>query len=613
MMNSNQYTLLKKGAFATLGATMLVSTLVSPSQMVNEVLNKQVGEFNAPIVLASETEKPLNIKKIAGYDTGVSAEITDAEDIVKGAAEIISYNKDNQKFYLVNGVNKTIDVVSLSNVATTESLVKESTIDVKADAEVDGFVFGDITSLGVNTEEDVIAIAVQHAAFNEAGKVLVYDYEGALLDSYEVGYQPDALLFNQSGSLIFVANEGEPREGISNEEASVVDPEGSVSVIDTKTKQVTTIKFDNKWGLEKDVIIRNEKEGASVDFEPEYIALNQDETKAYVALQENNAIATIDVATLTVESVKSLGFQDHSVAGLDAARDNTINIETLPILGVKMPDGITTVNIEGQEYILTANEGDASEWGEDLPTEYVNVADFEDHVENIVLGDVFKGMTQEEANEKLEEMLATHDEKGRSIYRKLELLTNMGDDALYTLGGRSFSIYNADTMELVFDSGDDFEQIIANTYPEYFNFDNDAAGEDNVMDRRSTKKGPEPEDVKVGVIDGRIYAFIGIERQGGFMTYDITDPANAQFVEYYCTRDFEDALHKMDSGPEGLTFIDAENSPTNTPLLLVANEVSGTVAINEITPQATQTEEAANPFMNALNELGAILKNKFFN
>ncbi|USK35116.1 choice-of-anchor I family protein [Bacillus sp. F19] len=289
--------------------------------------------------------------------------------------------------------------------------------------------------------------------------------------------------------------------------------------------------------------------------EPEYIALSKDGSKEYVSLQENNAIASIDVATGKVISVKSLGYKDHSLSGneLDAARNDKIEIERLPVLGAYMPDSITQVEIGGISYLVTANEGDATEW-----EEFENIADFSDVKESISLkSNLFKGMSPEEAESAFDKM------KNSGDYDKLEVLTDRGTDAIYTLGGRSFSIWKADTMELVYDSGSDFEKITAQRYPEVFNWSND----DSAFEKRSAKKGPEPEDVKIGMIGNEVFAFVGLERIGGMMAYNISNPESSQFANYINTRDFSKAI-AGDVAHEGLEFVPAEKSPTGRPLVL---------------------------------------------
>jgi hypothetical protein len=159
------------------------------------------------------------------------------------------------------------------------------------------------------------------------------------------------------------------------------------------------------------------------------------------------------------------------------------------------------------------------------------------------------------------------------------------------LGGRSFSIWSSDA-KLVWDSGDQFERYFEKNLPEFFN----ASSTNNTRDDRSDNKGPEPEGVVVSEINGKLYAFIGLERMGGVMVYDVTDPEKPAFVTYTTSRDFKGnpaALTAGDLAPEGILTISAADSPTKLPLLVLANETSGTVALYSIAaPPAPATTEA---------------------
>lgn len=452
-------------------------------------------------------DSSLDVKKIASYSTG----ITDEDG---GVAEIVQYNKDNEKFYVINGKAQTIDVVNMSGLYSTEvqNLQKEKSINIADVVNSDSFQYGDLTSIDINTDKKIIAAAVQDADYTKNGRIVVMNYDGEVQETFEAGVQPDMVKISDDGNFILTADEAEPRQGLENG----VDPEGSVTIVNYDTKEVQQVKFNDTSVIDQDVHIRNNGTTADAvhDLEPEYLALNKDASKAYVTLQENNAVASIDVKTGKVLSVKSLGYKDHSVEGngLDAARNDKIEIKQLPILGAYMPDSIAQTEIGGVEYLLTANEGDATEW-----EEFVNIEDFKKVKDSITLDtSLFKGFTKEEAEAAFQDM------KDSGDYDKLEVLTDRGTDAIYTLGGRSFSIWKADTMELVYDSGSDFEDITAAQYPDVFNWSND----DNVFEKRSAKKGPEPEDVKVGQIGNDLYAFIGLERIGGYMTYNISNPSS---------------------------------------------------------------------------------------
>ncbi|MGK7886093.1 MAG: choice-of-anchor I family protein, partial [Crocosphaera sp.] len=315
------------------------------------------------------------------------------------------------------------------------------------------------------------------------------------------------------------------------------------------------------------------KASASRDFEPEYIAVSPDGDTAFVTLQENNAFAVVDIATAMVTDVLPLGFKDHSLPGngLDASdRDGEINIQNLPVFGMYQPDTIASYKVGEETYYVTANEGDA------------RVRPSDDDVlpePNDEEGDVFneedraKDLTLDPTAFPDAATLQTDEVLGR-----LNVTNTLGDtdgdgdfDELYAFGSRSFSIWNSDG-QLVFDSGDDFEQITAALFPDIFN-----ANRTGGFESRSDNKGPEPEGVTVGMIGDRFYAFIGLERIGGFMTYDVTDPLNPLFIKYVN----DTALG--DLSPEGLLFIPAEDSPNGDSLLVLTNEESGNTSIYSVT------------------------------
>ena len=476
------------------------------------------------------------IEKVASFSTGSSSEDG-------GAAEIVKYNKDNNKFYVINGIKSQIHIVSLDN--ASGNLNEDSIINVKSFVEKYGFVYGDITSISINNERKEIAVSVQEQDYTKDGKIVIVDYDGNLKAIYECGVQPDMITYTPDSKYILTANEGEPREGVGE---GIVDPQGSVTIVNLESgesKLATFKKFDDKRDeLLNDNVILMKDAKPSVDLEPEYITVDSSSNKAYISLQEANSIATLDIESGEFVSVKGLGFKDHSQEGneIDVVKDKNINIKKEEnIYGVYMPDGITLYEVNGKSYILTANEGDAREFGD------------------------FNAVKEIKIDGKKVEVL------DNSKFDGLE------EDKNYVLGGRSFSVWDADTMELVYDSGSDFEKITAEVYPDYFNSTNKSVEIDN----RSGKKGPEPEEVRVGVVGDKIYAFVGLERIGGVMAYDITDPNNISFKEYINTRDFSSDM-AGDVAPEGMDFIAAEDSQTGYPLLLVACEVSGTVAVMQI-------------------------------
>jgi len=267
----------------------------------------------------------------------------------------------------------------------------------------------------------------------------------------------------------------------------------------------------------------------------------------------------------------SLGFN-----GLDASdRDNLINIRQWPVFGMYQPDSISAFKVGGMTYYIAANEGDARE--------YIFEDENGEEVEAYVEESRVSALTLDPAAFPFGPALRNNASLGR-----LTVTTANGDtdgdgdfDALYTLGGRSFSIYDS-TGKRIYDSADLLEQLTALADPANFNSNNDANGS---FDNRSDNKGPEPEGIAIGEVLGRPFAFIGLERVGGVMVFDLSTPTAPRFVQYLNNRDFSgyiEAGTAGDSGPEGLAFIPWWQSPTWKPLLVVANEVSGTTTIYEL-------------------------------
>lgn len=488
--------------------------------------------------------------EIANYNTNAGA------DGDGGVAEIVKYNKYNQTMYLVSGKTQSVHIVNLNNVNSNSNTTLEATKTVTLES-IGINDAGDITSVDVSPDGKEIAIAIQHKDYDKNGYIARFDANGQLINIHEAGIQPDMITYSPDGSLILTANEGEPRQGY---EAGTVDPKGSITALDTNTNQSYDIDFtafdsaESRAALVADNIIIKKDTAPSVDFEPEYITISNDSLTAYVTLQEANSIATIDLTTKQVTRVDSLGFKDYSSGDNKVdlyKKDDAINItNTDEFLGIYMPDGISSYEVDGKTYLLTANEGDSREWGD-----YIN-----------------------EVEEKYGESKSKIVTLNTDDYDGFDDLSKK-----YLFGGRSFSIIDASTMTMVSDSNGEFEEITAKLLPEYFNCSND----DISFEDRSGKKGPEPEDIKTMIIDGKVMAFIGLERIGGVMMYDVSDPTNPTYVDYLNLRDFSDDISGSVS-PEGLCTVSAKDSPTNKPMLIIANEVSGDVNVVEVAGETYQ-------------------------
>ena len=394
----------------------------------------------------------------------------------------------------------------------------------------------------------------------------------SFISSVPVGALPDAVTFSPDGTKVIVSNEGQPNDD------HTIDPVGSISIIDVSSgaasATVTTLGFEdyNAGGsktLPADVRVFGPGASVAQDLEPEYATVSADGSTAWVTLQENNAVAIVDLTSNTLE-IKALGFKDHSLTGneLDASdKDNKISIQNWPVKGMYMPDTIATFEVGGNTYYITANEGDA--------LDYAGFSE-EDRIKDLTLDpDAFTNSSELQKDDKLGRLTVTN---------TLGDTDGDGDfDELYAFGARSFTIWDS-TGALVFDSGSDFERITASRFPSYFNLSNDENGTGD-FDSRSDAKGPEPEAVAVGTVNGNLLAFIGLERIGGIAIYNIGNPQSPTFAGYFNSRDFATTLTTTtggDSGPEGLEFVSATDSPTGKALLIVGNEISGATTVYEI-------------------------------
>jgi len=523
---------------------------------------------------------------------------------LQSAAEIVSYDPVSQRAFVINAASGEVDILDLNNPANPTLI---SSIDVSD-------LGGDANSVAVKNE--IVAIAVEGAVRTDNGFVALYDTDGNRLNVVGAGALPDALTFSPDGRYLLVANEGEPAADYS------IDPEGSVTIIDLAggvlSPQVLTADFQAFNGREVElramgVRIFGPGASAAQDFEPEWVEVSADSRTAYVSMQENNAIAVIDIETATVTDIFPLGFKDWSAAGtwsgngLDVSRRDGINIRHWPLYGVYQPDTVRLYEVGGETYIVTANEGDARDyegsdgwddnwWSEEFEVRRLQLdpVAFPDAAllkERVNMGDLrvtsTLGFVEGSCNPSLSTTEVVALGKGYNNIRDY-VHAECVYEKLYAFGGRSMSIFRvtAGGLELVYDTASQMEDTTAATYPDFFNADHQYRAPDSQFDRRSANKGPEPEGVAIGEIDGRTYAFIGLERIGGVMVYDITEPKNTEFVQYINNRDFSlpndpALLTATDLGAEGLHFIPANDSPDSEgrPLLLVGNEVSGTTTI----------------------------------
>jgi hypothetical protein len=512
--------------------------------------------------------KGIALEPLGSYDTGFFDE---------GAVEISAFDPMTARVFVTFAERPFVGIIDISD--------PDNPVPASPLSQISLAQFGaDARSTSVAVRDGILAVAIPQGVDDTApGKVAFFTTDGAFLSAVTVGALPDMLTFTPNRQYVLTANEGQPRADYG------LDPDGSVSLIDVRggvtslsQAAVTTVGFSQFNGATLDPSIRVFGKGATVaqDLEPEYIAVAHDSQTAWVTLQENNAIATIDLRSKRVTSLRVLEFKNHRLPGngLDGSRDDKeIEIANYPVLGVYMPDAIATLRVGGGTYLVTANEGDAREYPG------LNAAGTEvTEVEDVILDPAtFSQYPQ------LQDRV---DGIGRlKITRFGGDTDGDGDyDRLLAFGARSFSVWTTDGQQ-VFDSGQQLEEITAKAYPDHFN----ASSTNTTIDDRSDDKGPEPEGVTVASVFGRTYIFVMLERIGGVMVYEATSPVSPRLVTYVNTRDItvadpeepEPGEHPGDLGPEAARFVPAEDSPNGRPLLIVSNEVSGSLRVFEITAQ----------------------------
>jgi uncharacterized repeat protein (TIGR01451 family) len=555
---------------------------------ITPVNDANATEGNETVILSLVDGAAYDLNSANTATVTIADNTTGALKKVGGAtgsgAEIPAFDPGSDRLFVVAG--DTIEIYSLSN---TGSLSPAGHLDPGFTPPAGTAAIPN--SVAVKNGIVAVAYAVQNTTTNAQlpGQVSFFNAaDGTFLNSVEVGYLPDMLIFTPDGTKVLTANEGEPN---SYGQANSFDPEGSISIINiangvaNATVQAATFTaFNSQIDSLKASGVRITGPGSTVaqDLEPEYIAFSGDGTKAYVTLQENNAIAIVDITTATVTDIKPLGLKDHSLPGngIDPSdQDGGINIRPVPVFGMYQPDAIASFSANGQTYYITANEGDSRSYtGFD---EEIRVGSNNYRLDSTV----FPNATTLKQNTNLGRLQLTNASGD---------LDGDGDfDRIQAFGSRSFSIWDANG-NLVFDSGDQLEQITAAQVPSIFNSDGSFTSPN--FDTRSDNKGPEPEGVVVGVVNNRTYAFIGLERTGDVIVYEITDPTKPRLIEYINTPE--------DIGPEGLTFISTADSPTGKPLVVTANEVSKTLAVFEFTPPTRISDIQGTAHISPLNGQG---------
>lgn len=524
-----------------------ISNAVVHASNYYQIIYVKDNDYQAPV-----PTNELNLSLLSSFSNGAPS-IT--------SAEIVAYDSTNFRLYVANSIDAKLDIIDFANPA---ALTMINSVDISS--------YGNINSVAVHDGNVVLAIENTNAQLN--GFIVFLDADGNFVNQVDAGAMPDMITFNKDFTKVITANEGEP------DASYTVDPEGSVTIVDLTpgiasltNANATTISLTSYNGQEAALLaagVRIFSTSASVaqDLEPEYVAVSDDNTKAYITLQENNAVLVIDLTTNTILDLYALGSKDYSNNNdwLDASdQSGQILIGSVPVKGFYMPDALAYSTINGQGYLFTANEGDAREFGSVVDAKRISSMNLDPTVftdQAILKNNKYLG--------RLNALQYSGDAEGDGDF-----------DEIHVLGGRSFSVWDAITGTLVYDSKDLIEQAIAAdpVYGQIFNASNSTGAPS--LKNRSDDKGPEPEGVTTAEINGKHYLFLALERIGGVMVFNIENPASPVYVGYYNNRSLAGAPTD-DLGSEGIIHISASASPNGNELVILANEVSSTLSIYQI-------------------------------
>jgi hypothetical protein len=531
--------------------------------------------------------------------------------------------------FVANVAAQTIDVVALGTMAVNPDrpprLAKEFSIDVAP--PLPALPAGTSTIEAPRGAAGPRHLALRHDGLLAVvlqsvqdptlrGRVALYRTDGAPatppVATIDAGFMPARAAFTPDGSRLLVANEGEPSDDY------LVDQPDLVTVVDLR-RGATHASAENvdfhAFDPLKEQLIRkglrisgpnlatadpNDTASVASDVEPADVAISPSSRTAWITLPENNAVAVLDVQAGKMLEILPFGLKDHAVAGngldpTDNDHDRSvtamipgINVETWPLSRMYMPRRVALDAQFGLPLLVYPNDGLRR--------------NFPAFMDEIRLDDPALA---------LDPVAFPPNAQPRLRVLRLKISRGDGDvdgdgdlDRLQSFGGRSFSIRLFDN-KLIYDSGDDFEQITAqamrDTYgaatpnQPYFLFN--APDDENSFDETSDLRGPEPISVTTGMIGRRTYTFVGLERVGGIMAYDITNPFRPQFEYYLNNRNFaldpkivcseeapdtEVCAGVGDLSPEDLVFLDRRGSPSKQPLLLVSNGTSGSVTVFQI-------------------------------
>jgi hypothetical protein len=534
------------------------------------------------------------------------------------AAASVAYYGGNRTAFIANRHRNLVEVLSLTNPATPTTL---AALDASAAAATAlSRPMGAVAAVATyddpiaTNDRDRIAVTVYGQGLTSNGAVVIYKAaDRSVLAVLQTGVGPTAVTFSQDGRFVVTADKGAPAPDYS------VDPEGSISVVDltptpvapatTAPPAITVLDFRafNVSGITPIPTTSRETEvlgdvrftgraGATraIDFDPQAVSTAVN-ARAYVSLQENNALATVALNPARIETIVGLGSMDFSTATntMDASdADGGGALTARPVRGFRQPGALVAYRNSDEVLLMTANTGAPRQRpGFDETTRAATL-----NLDATVFPTA--ATLQQNANIGRLVVSATEGNAAATTTPAPGVPQDPDIETIFAFGA-PFSVVRT-TGFPVFDSGNDFERITLQRLTTNFNSAADANG---TGDTRSDDQGPAPKAVAIGQIEGAAFAFIGLSEVGGIMVYAMdTNLRVGRFLEYKNDRSYTVGVSNPDGnadgapdsnpeagdlGPTQMVFVPVSASPTADSLLLVANAVSGSTTIYAVRPVTT--------------------------
>lgn len=479
-----------------------------------------------------------------GFETVWQFDHDDDDDSGASTSEIVAFDSVLRQVYVSGGAG--VDVLDFDGTLVRGLGGQPAGSDTTA---------LDVTSVAVKNGVVAMAGRFQPAAGNAYGGVRLYGTDGSFIRDIQVTSDspdnlPDTVSFTPDGSRLIVANEGESGDG-------------SIGLIDVASGAVTLLGFDTfdtaplRAALKAKGVLLNDGQSLNAQLQPEFVAISKDGSKAFVTIQEQNAVAVVDLVSNSISDIVSAGSVDRGAVRFDPSdRDGPGNSQSpnprtfANVFSTMEPDQVVWFERNGQKFFAVAGEGDdgialasgfspISNAAPNLdPTKFPDPASV---VQNGNLGRIAKFGKDTDGD---------------------------GDfDEIWVTGGRSISIFKEDGT-LVWNSGSLVEDTLIAQGNGYFN------------DGRSDNRGPEPEGVTYGFVGGKPYLFVSIERGASVLMLDISDVANPLLEDFIAT-DFTAGFERLNES-EGISFISASESGNGKAYLLISSEAGNFTSLVEL-------------------------------